>query len=200
MKHLITIILSLALYTLSAQESTTIAESPINKMQPQIKLEMGSYYSSAGQYGSLFGTYIAPHISIPVNERLRINTGINLVYNQFTENPENESLAIWAPPSSVYIEGEYLLNPNLIISGTVYKEFTLNPLTPGGEQLNPRAFNYEREGFIIGAEYRINNNMFIEARFEMSRGDTPPIFPYGTASPGFFNSSSPFHNSFFMTR
>jgi hypothetical protein len=181
----------------SSSQSLDAVFDPIPDNKPDIHLELGSYYINNGAYGSLFGTYIAPHIGLQVGDRFHLQTGGTFSWSTVTEQAAEGLPTTAALPSNIYVSGSYLLNPKVIISGTVFKEFSLMSSNPV-EKVHPRAFSYDREGFIIGATYRPSENMLIEARFGYSRGDSPypsyPLSPIGNLNPALRLSPDPFSN------
>ncbi len=170
---------------------------PIPDNKPDIKLELGSYYINNGAYGSLFGTYVAPHIGLQISDRFRLQTGGTFSWSSVTEQAAEGLPNTGALPSNIYVSGSYLVNPKVIISGTIFKEFSLLSNNPD-EKVHPRAFSYDRDGFIIGASYRPTENMRIEARFGYSRGDSPypyyPLSPISNFNPALRLSPDPFSN------
>jgi hypothetical protein len=71
--------------------------------------------------------------------------------------------------SLLYVEGEYLVSPRLLVNARVYKEVSAF----GEPQVNPRALDMDGEGVSMGFQYKINEHMQIGAQFEYSKGSNP---------------------------
>jgi len=94
-----------------------------------------------------------------------------------------------------YAEGQYLVNPKLMISTKVFKQIS----TFSKPQVNPRALDLDGGGAAVGFQYKINENMQIGAEFSYSKGNNPynPFYPTAINNSYFGNSYGIDRNSFF---
>ena len=175
----------------SSIEGSAIKHGFIPK-KPDFGLQMGSTFTTSSGYGSGFTTFVSPRVTYPFTSRFRINAGVTYInttlYGVRSYFPVSGEQTFNGNFSSILIygSGEYLFNDRLSISGTVYKSFPLyndlNKSYPYG--------NYNPEGAFMKVDYRIFDNVHIEAGFGYSKG----INPYYNNP--FSNSYSPFPDPF----
>lgn len=171
-------------------KSHGISESN-NYVSPRVSLGLSSTYFTTPFGTSVFGTNIAPSLLFQVKQKLQIETGMS--YQTYFMNSksstkldgsvnQNENIST----GMIYISGIYELNPKTTIRGTAWKQFDLSDQK---SNKNPRATNFEAEGFNVGINYKVNDHFQIDASFDYSNGYNP----YGPAYNGFGNyGGSPF--------
>lgn len=171
-----------------------------------VRMEMGSGFGVGSGSAGLFSVYAAPHISYKVSPRFRVNFGIIIQNSNFINyyNPYNpyypeytQTFGSNITRSLVYVEGEYLLTPKLLVNARMYKEIS----TFGEPQVNPRALDLDGEGVSVGFQYKINEHMQVGAQFEYNKGSNP-YNPFYRNSPMHRPFSSPYgieRNSVFDT-
>lgn len=148
-------------------------ESHFKNRKLRFNLELGTSFG-ASNYGSYFGTYVAPHFTFPLNHRFSLSAGG--YFTGISTINHTENAAVFGSPygafftrSFIYIEGAYRLNENLTITGTAYKEIDLfNP----GHPSDP-CYNFDTRGFIMGVDYKIGDHVFIRGQVEISNGRSP---------------------------
>lgn len=156
-----------------------------------VRMEMGTSFGLGSGNGGNFGVYAAPHISYKASPRLRVNFGAIVQNSNFLNyySPYNPYYPEYTRTFNsnitrtlVYAEGQYLVNPRLLVNTKVYKEIA----TFGEPRLNPRALDLDSEGVSVGFRYKINDNMHIGAEFGYSKGRSPynPFYPAGMGSFG----------------
>lgn len=158
-------------------------ESYLQKKKLKVNVEVGTTFGTSFGSGSYWGTYIAPHVSYPVSNRFTLKTGGYLLNTYGINNNYSEGVIYPYNPFSgnmtrtfLYVEGAYKLNENITLTGAAFKEFNVfNEPSP-----NSSGQNYDYEGFIMGVDYRLGNNVFIRGQVEISNGRSP-------------NRYSPFH-------
>jgi hypothetical protein len=137
-------------------------------------VDIGSAFSSYGSAGSGFTSYIAPHLSYQVSEKFRISAGVQISMLNF--NPGNgirsmENGTMVPAAGNNYLlhaTGSYLLHPNLLLSGSVYKSINSVPQyrndyfsSRNDYQGMSLALDYRlSKSFRIGAEFRYQNQPF----------------------------------------
>jgi hypothetical protein len=156
-----------------------------NSLSPKISLGLSSTFHTTPFGTSVFGTNIAPSISFQVKPKLQIETGMS--YQTYFMNSKSSpqldgSVSQNANTSTgmIYISGIYELNPKTTIRGTAWKQFDLSDQK---STINPRATNFEAEGFNVGINYKVNDHFQIDASIDYSNG----FNPYRSAYNGFGN-------------
>ncbi len=169
-----------------------------------VRMEMGTSFSVGSGSAGLFGVYAAPHISYKVSPKLRVNFGTVIQNTNFINyyNPYNtfapeytQTFGSSITRTLVYAEGQYLVNPRLMVNAKVYKEIS----TFGTPQVNPHALDLDGEGVSVGFQYKVNENMHIGAQFGYSKGRNPynPYYPAGTGRSPFASPYGIDHNDVF---
>lgn len=168
-----------------------------------LRMEVGSTFGLNSGGGQLFGVYTAPHISYKMSDRWRLNVGMRIQNTNFINyySPYNPYFPEFTrvfdnniTQTLMYAEGEYLVNPRLMISTKVFKEVSVF----NEPQINPRALDLNSEGISVGFQYRVNDNLHFGAEVGYSKGRNPynPLYPSSFGFPGRnpygINSLSPF--------
>lgn len=205
--HILSFFFILLTFTLYGQQfgsnvidggQTPEAENPdgSNKVfSPDVSVSLGSSFSSVAPGYNVFGSFIMPEITFPVNRKFAVKTGFaysTLFYPNSTV--ENTSLAqSFHQYGSVYVSGLYRVTDKFTIAGTAYKTFPLTEQTP---QANPRALDFSNEGIMVDMEYKFSNNFSINAGFSYQKYN-PYNYFYNPGAYDTFGSpfSSPFGSS-----
>lgn len=151
-----------------------------------VGMEMGTAFGVGSNSGGMFGVYAAPHFSYKISPRFRLNFGVRVENTNFLNyyNPYNPYFPEYTQTfdqnitrTLIYAEGQYLVNPRLMINTKVYKEVA----TFGEPKLNPHALDLDGGGVSVGFNYKINDNMHIGAEFSYSKGSNMynPFYPTG---------------------
>jgi len=180
------------------QLNDTLDQPASHTMNQQNKLkfsmELGTYFGIANGYGNYFGTYVSPRIQYPLSKRFTASAGMMITgstggarYSPF----ENSFYSGGYTGSLVFIEGAYKVNENLTLTGATFREIEFRPVNTAGN-LSPVHTNNNYKGIIMGADYKLGENVFIRGQIEISNGrnpyyHSPMITP---ASHSFFNPFS----------
>ncbi len=175
-----------------------------NDKKISVRMEMGTTIGIGNSSAGMYGVYASPHISYKVSPRFRVNFGTRIENTNFLNyyNPYNPYFPEYTQTFNsnitrtlLYAEGQYLVNPRLMVNARVYKEIA----TFGEPQVNPRALDIDSEGVAVGFQYKINENMHIGAEFGYSKGRNPynPYYPGGIGNSSFGNPYGINRNSFF---
>ena len=159
------------------QEGKVTLQTEQQGFKPDVRVSLGTSFSTFGPGFNTFGTYIAPEISFPVYKKFSMQVGLgysSLFYgyqgeNMFSSNPLQYG--------SLYVSGTYQVNEKLTIRGTGYKTFLLNP-TPPGETVNPGTMDFSNQGVILDIDYKISEHFRINASFEYRKQNYPNYY-YG---------------------
>ena len=169
-------------------------------------LDVGSMFTTAGNYGSFFSHRIAPSFNWDISKDFQLQVGTVFSSTRMTGSmplafsPSGDQQLLFAPSSpisstSVYAFGVYHLSPKLSISGGTWFEqmhFDVQEgfMSPYSQQQNP-------QGMMLGLEYRVSENLRFGFEMSASRGMSPymPGGFHNTAFPGSFYNRNPFHRS-----
>jgi hypothetical protein len=151
-----------------------------------VGVQLGTSFSTDFNRGFAFTTFVAPELRYRVNDRLTIRGGVSLA------NSEYGNSLMYSPygysrysgnitQGTIYVSGDYVLSPKLILSGTAYKEFSINHR--GAETgYNP---GYDGKGLKMNLRFMPSENVTIDAGVEIYEGNNP----YRS---GFYNPYRPF--------
>ena len=175
------------------QEGKVTLQTEQQGFKPDVRVSLGTSFSTFGPGFNTFGTYIAPEISFPVYKKFSMQVGLgysSLFYgyqgeNMFSSNPSQYG--------SLYVSGTYQVNEKLTIRGTGYKTFLLNP-TPPGETVNPGTMDFSNQGVILDIDYKVSEHFRINASFEYRKQNYPAYY-YGYPQNG-FGPPNNFNNGF----
>jgi hypothetical protein len=171
--------------------NTTHPGENMHIVSPRVSLGLSSTYFNTPNGTSVFGTNISPSVSFQIRPKFQIETGMSYQTYFLNSNSsvrsdgyhdQNGNVSV----GMIYVSGIYELNPKTTIRGTAWKQFDLsNQKTT----INPRATNFEAEGFNVGINYKVNDHFQIDASVEYSNGYNP----YQSMHNGFGNhGASPF--------
>lgn len=174
-----------------SEEQTDIKLQEQQGFKPDVKVSLGTSFTSYAPGYNSFGTFIAPEISMPVTKKIELSFGMG--YSSMFYSIPGESSFGSSPSSygSIYVSGTYHVNEKLSIRGTAYKTFLLNPQN-FSENTNNNYFDFSSQGAILDLEYRVTDNFRINASFEYREQNYPNYFgnPQNSfGSPNSFNSS-----------
>lgn len=176
------------------QSQTRVIDS--SHLQPRVfqpgrfnyNVSLGSEFATFSGSGSGFSNWITPGLSYDVNKRLRLGGGISVVntsyfdyrpwYSGESVNPYNGNIA----QATVFINGQYLVNDRLTIFGSAYKTIPLTKEPLPYNPFNP-IYSNNRQGIDFNIGYKVGKNMYIQAGFRYSDGQSPyNSSPYGIGS------------------
>jgi hypothetical protein len=203
-KHIGLLVLLLTFISVSAQEfGDNVINAPIEKetgkketqqgFKPDVRVTLGTSFSSLARGYTSFGTYIAPEISMPVTKKFSVQVGLG--YSSMFYNQPGETLFGNTPSQygSLYVSGTYRVNEKIWVKGTGYKTFLLNPSTPD-DPTNQGIPDFSNQGVILDIGYKVSDHFHINASFEI-RQQNYPAYYYGNPQSGFgtpFNSNPAF--------
>lgn len=139
-----------------------------------VGVQIGTSFTTNFNGGHAFSLYAAPEIRYRVSDKFTIRGGVSIAntdygntlvfspygYSQFTGNVTQGML---------YVSGDYLISPKVILTGTAYKEFSIdhgNPETgfqPG----------YDGKGLMMNLRLMPTENMIIDIGAEIYEGNNP---------------------------
>jgi len=171
-------------------------ENYLKEQKLKLNLKAGAFFGTGFGSGEYYGTYVSPEINYRVSPRFTVKTGISVIQSFGTQPGLMMYEATPGSPSApstrslIYASGTYKLNERLMISGTVYKSFN----TFNGKSSNPASKIYDYQGVIMGIDYKVGRNIFIQGQIEFS--DSPYSrysYPYSGFGHGY---GDPVHNPF----
>jgi len=186
-KYLFYILLFGSIFRVSAQQSAT--DSVRQKFMAKkfnVHLSLGNQFSSYSGYGSALSTIVTPTFTYDLSKRLQLQGGISLLTtNYFGVRPffsESNGPASSGNFTSalLFVSGTYLLNNNISISGSAFKEFPVSgdplPYSPFQPYSNDGA-----HGIRMDINYKVGEHFQIQAGFGYSKGVNPYYSPYGNS-------------------
>ncbi|PVY43065.1 hypothetical protein C8E01_102242 [Pontibacter virosus] len=159
----------------------TAEEKPSKFEMPAKRL---SYSLAAGaSFGSGFGaTYLEPTVRYHLNPRLRVFSSLtymSVMPGQYSMPTGDGGTALMrTSPSNHYIAhvgADYLVNDRLILSGSVWKDFSNIPAQ------NPAYMNFMnpgRQGMDFRATYKITEHFSVTGAMRYSNGASPFYSPF----------------------
>lgn len=172
------------------QNDTTVQEVVQKELfKPSVRVELGTSFTSFGMENSAIGTYIAPEVSMPVSEKLSVSFGMGYSSLYFN-SPSEYGMQGNTSYGNLFVSATYQVDEKLIIRGTAYKNFMLNPSTDG-RSLNSQAIDFSSQGIILDAEYKISEKFKIGVSVEYRDQKQPSYLQNGNSSFG----TTPFNSS-----
>lgn len=161
-------------YTNAGIGSYNALEQAPELKKPDADVTFGTSFSTDLKRGYSFSTFAAPEIKYRTSKRFTIRGGISLV------NTEYHNSMIYSPAGigiysgnitqgMIYISGDYMLSPRLFLSGTAYKEFSIDH-SSSGNILNPA---FEGKGLMMNVRFIPSDHVTIDAGVEFYQGNNP---------------------------
>lgn len=151
-----------------------IAGSYTEEKKMDVGVQLGTSFSTDFNSGHAFSTYIAPEIRYKLSDRFRIRAGVRvsnteygntMVYSPYGFNRYSGNIT----QGMLYVSGDYLIHPKVILSGTAYKEFSIDH---GGPD-NAFSPGYDGKGVIMNLRFMPNEHTTIEVGAEFYNGNNP---------------------------
>ncbi len=159
------------------QDGQVVLQAEQQGFKPDVRVSMGTSFSSFGSGFNSFGTYIAPEISMPVTKKFSVQVGLG--YSSMFLNTPGETMLSQnnSQYGSIYISGTYQVNEKLTIRGTGYKTFLLNPnnFTENG---NSNFYDFSNQGVRLDMDYKVSDEFRIGISFEYREQNYPNFYPY----------------------
>lgn len=176
----------------SSEEKTDIKLQEQQSFKPDIKVSLGTSFTSFAPGYNSFGTFIAPEISMPVAKKIDISFGMS--YSSMFYSTPGESSFNSSPLNygSIYVSGTYHVNAKFSISGTGYKTFLLNPQNFTEDN---NIFDFSNQGVILDIEYRVTDNFRINASFHYREQNYPDYY-FGNPRNNSYGSPNSFNPGF----
>jgi len=182
------------------QEGKVTLQTEQQGFKPNVRVSLGTSFSSFGAGFNSFGTYVAPEISIPINNKFSVEVGMGYSSLFYSTPGETMFSGNNAQYGSIYVSGTYYVNEKLTIRGTGYKTFLLNPENFNGEA-NNSFYDYSNQGVRLDMDYKVTDKFRIGLSIEYREQNYPSFYPYEpNGINGFgglpFNSNPAFHSGF----
>lgn len=134
-------------------------------------MQAGAIAASGFNNDVWFGTSVSPALAYNVSSRFRVKAGVSIMQG-FGDSYSAGFDRYYYPYStsgtttSIFVQGDYILNNKLMVSGAVYKYFSPNNI----QMDDPRFRGPEGEGVMFNINYRPARNFEINASFEYGSG------------------------------
>jgi hypothetical protein len=135
-------------------------------------MQVGTGFAGNFKGNSSFNTYVSPALAYNISPRFRIKAGVSISQNfgdPYYTGYDNYYSPVMNSGSttSLFVQGDYLLNNKLMLSGALYKDFaTFNP-----NVTDPRLETPESQGMILNLNYRPTSFFEINASFGYGNGN-----------------------------
>lgn len=160
----------------------------IDKTKNKVNYHMqvgASYFMSSQLSGP--GYYFSPSLSYDASKKLNLIVGTGISYQQFQmESTDGSQEIVPVMSYSVFTQGAYKLNDNLIVDGCVsYTRNDVPNLNKDDDSDQNQTFQNDITGCSFGLTYKIRPNLSFGIHFDYSNN------PYN-----FYNQSNYYNNSF----
>lgn len=173
-------------------------ESYLKENKMKFRLSAGAFAGTSFGSGEYFGTYVTPQINYRLSPKFTLTAGMTLTntfgnpYNYYLAEGGNGYPSANFTRSFLYASGAYQLNERLVLSGTVYK--AINLFNQNTFSTKSSAGDYQ--GMIMGVDYKIGKNIFIQGQIEISNNPYQhyhqPGFYYNSIGNSLFGTPNPF--------
>jgi hypothetical protein len=139
-----------------------------------VNVQLGTSFSTNFNGGHAFSTMVAPELRYKVNERFSIRGGVSISNtdygNTLVLSPNGlRSYSGNVTQGFIYVSGDYMISPKVILSGTAYKEFSVDHSNPD----NAFRPGYDGKGLIMNLRLFPTDNMQIDVGAEFYQGNNP---------------------------
>ena len=168
-------------------------------IKPNVRLSLGTSFTTFYPGLNGFSSWVAPEISMPVGKKWTVTAG--MAYTNFITSGAPEIVGFGQTIQNygtVYVQGRYQVNDKLSITAAGYKTFNLTPQKPT-EKVNPQALDFSNSGAMVNIDYKVNDHFHINASFSTEQRHYNPFMPYGYGgyNSGFYgHPDSPFYPGF----
>jgi hypothetical protein len=141
-------------------------------------LTIGSQFTSVSGFGSGLNTYVTPGFSYNINTRLKIGGGISIIQTNYfnarsyLQEQQNYSTNGNFTSAMIFVDGQYIVNKHLTISGSAYKVLPLNNDPLPYNPFNPVS-STGAKGINFNIGYKVGDHINFEAGFHYSDGANP---------------------------
>ncbi len=160
------------------QEGKVTLQAEQEGFKPDVRVSIGTSFSSFGPGFNSLGTYIAPEFSVPVSNKFSVQVGLGYSSMFFSSPGETMFSQNNSQYGSIYISGTYQVNEKLTIRGTGYKTFLLNP-NNFNESGNANFYDFSKQGVRLDMDYKVSDKFRIGISFEYREQNYPDFYPYG---------------------
>jgi hypothetical protein len=142
--------------------------------KPDVGVQLGTSFSTDFNKGHAFSTMVSPTISYRVGKRLNLRGGMSV------SNTEYGNTLVYSPygfgrysgnitQGMLYVGGDFLISPGVILSGTAYKEFSIGHEDPE----NIYRPGYDGKGLMMNLRLMPGKNTTIDVGAEIYQGNNP---------------------------
>jgi hypothetical protein len=154
--------------------------NPLEDKKANVGVSLGTSFSTNFNKGYAFTTFAKPEIRYKLSKRFNIRGGLSIANSEYANTLVYSEGGLGTYSGNItqgilYVSGDYLISPKVVLTGTAYKEFSIdhsgsdNLFKPGydgkGIMMNLRISPRENVFIDIGAEYYQGNNPFRQGRY-----------------------------------
>ena len=145
-----------------------------------IGVSLGTSFSTNFNKAYAVTTFAKPEIRHKLSKRFNIRGGLSIANSEYGNTPVYteggpRTYSGNITQGMLYVSGDYIISPKVVLSGTAYKEFSVDHsgsddlFKPGydgkGLMMNLRISPSENVFIDVGAEYYQGNNPFRQGRY-----------------------------------
>jgi hypothetical protein len=134
------------------------------KLHVGANVGMAYIFSSRGYGGPMLS--FSPYVAYPLTKKFSLNVGLSvgfgsLYYPYLAEIDENPM--VQTIQTSIYLAGDYQVSEKVVVSGSVYKQFSDVPNT----NVTREKSIYDSQGMSLGVQYKITPSISFGAQIRV---------------------------------
>lgn len=144
-----------------------------------VSVQLGTSFATNFRKAYAFTTFARPELKYRLGKKFTLRGGISLA------NSEYRNTLMYSPygfssfsgnitQGMLYVSGDYVISPKVVLSGTAYKEFPIGHGAPD-EVPGPA---YDGKGLMMNLRISPHENMFIDVGAEFYQGNNPYMGSY----------------------
>lgn len=173
------------MYIGSGIGNTYPSQSSSSDKKLDVGVQLGTSFATDFNRGFAFSTFVAPELRYRVSDRFRIRGGVQVSNNEYANSMFYTPYGFANYTGNItqgllYVSGDYMISTKVILSGTAFKEFSIDHTSPD----NAFRPGYDGKGVMMNLRFMPSENVFIDVGAEFYQGNNP--WRGGSYSP--FNS------------
>lgn len=152
----------------------TGSNTVFDEKKMDIGVSLGTSFSTNFNKGFAFTTYAQPEIRYKLSKRFRVRGGLLITNSEYGNTLVYSPAGINSYSGNItqgmfYVSGDYVISPKLILSGTAYKEFSIDHGN-ADKMFSPA---YDGKGLMMNLRIAPSENVFIDIGAEYYQGNNP---------------------------
>jgi hypothetical protein len=152
-----------------------------------IGVSLGTSVSTNFNKAYTVTTFAKPEIRHKLTKRFNIRGGLSIANSEYGNTLVYKEGGLRAYSGNItqgmlYVSGDYMISPKVVLSGTAYKEFSIDH-SGSDDLLRP---GYDGKGLMMNLRISPSENVFIDVGAEYYQGNNPFRQRYGPYHPSPF--------------